>query len=34
MRYQNPDLQGLDNDWIQTESSAVRALRMALDELG
>jgi copper homeostasis protein len=34
MRYQNPGLQGLDNDWIQTESSAVRALRMALDELG
>ena len=34
MRYQNPALQGLDNDWIQTESSAVSALRNALDELG
>ena len=34
MRYQNPALQGLDNDWIQTESSAVSALREALDQLG
>lgn len=34
MRYQNPRLQGLDNDWIQTESSAVAALRGALDQLG
>lgn len=34
MRYQNPALKGLDNDWIQTESSAVSALREALDQLG
>lgn len=34
MRYQNPALQGLDNDWIQTESAAVSALRKALDQLG
>lgn len=34
MRFQNPALQGLDNDWVQTESSAVSALREALDQLG
>lgn len=34
MRYQNPWLQGLDNDWIQTQSTAVAALREALDQLG
>lgn len=34
MRYQNPRLQGLDNDWIQTQSGAVAALREALDQLG
>lgn len=34
MRFQNPRLQGLDSDWIQTESSAVSALREALDQLG
>ena len=34
MRHQNPALQGLDIDWIQTESSQVSALREALDQLG
>ena len=33
MQYQNPALQGLDNDWIQTESAQVDALRRALDQL-
>lgn len=33
MRYQNPALKGLDNDWIQTESAQVSALRQALDQL-
>ena len=34
MRHQNPALQGLDNDWIQTDRAQVSALREALDQLG
>lgn len=33
MRFQNPALVGLENDWTQTDAEQVAALRRALDDL-
>ena len=33
MRYQNPALIGLDNDWIQSDDKRVAELRSALDQI-
>ena len=34
MRHHNPALVGLENDWVQSDTSQVSALRRALDQTG
>jgi copper homeostasis protein len=34
MRHHNPALVGLENDWVQSDTAQVSALRRALDQMG